>query len=425
MRFVMMAELLLGLLANGVRFYATMRYIDFFVSREKCRWRHDWILYVIGCVGTYAVSVVFVSPGLNVVSNILAILLLILPYEIKLSKKLLMVFSIYVIGALADVIVVQVMTRYVSGEPVESVYHIIISMVILMPTAFLKNSQDREKDASLPLMNEVILSLIPLVSIVCIHRIAVLTDNNKPVVLTTAFSLMVINIFLFYLYHILTKFYVAQMNEKRLEQMLAVYEHQLDVMQESQEHIKKLRHDMKHHMIELSAMAEQSENRDMVHYLKQMEDFMLNPAEKVSTGNKDIDGVLNYMLRRADKLLNTVDIDIQIPQQLYSKNFSICAILGNLVDNGVRESSSSDEKYLAVSMRMQKDILLILVENSYAGTVVVEENKFKTTQKDTAVHGLGLESVKQVVASCNGDMKIEHTDNRFRVQVMLYLANVV
>lgn len=425
MKFVMMAELLLGLFANGIRFYAVKRYIDFFVSKNKCQWQHIWILYIFACMGTFAVSAIFVSPSLNVVSNIFALLVLTFPYQVKLSKKLLMTFTIYAVSMLVDIIVVQLLTGYVPGQPVEPVYQLITSLMILIPTAFLKTSQIEEKDTSLPLMNAFILGMIPLISIVCIHSIAILTDDNKPVVLAVAFCLILINAFCFYLYHILTKFYVAQMNERRLEQMIDVYIHQLNVMQESQEQINKLRHDMKHHIIELSAMAQQDENEDMVRYLKQMEEFMLDPAEKVSTGNKEIDGILNYMLQRADELLNTVDIDIQIPKQLYSRNFNICVILGNLLDNAIREAGRSNEKYLSVSVCVKKDILLILIENSYVGTIMKEDNKFKTSQEDTSIHGIGLESVKQVVASCKGDMKIEYTEKRFVVQVLLYLSNII
>ena len=210
-----------------------------------------------------------------------------------------------------------------------------------------------------------------------------------------------------------------------MERTVDVYAYQLDVLQESQEQIKKLRHDMKHHLIELSAIAQHGKNEDMVRYVEQMEKFMLNPAEKVSTGNKDIDGVLNYMLRKADDLLNIVDIDIQIPNCLCSKNFNVCVVLGNLIDNAVRESDKSDEKYLSVSIRAKKDILIILIENSYAGTIIKKDQKFRTSQKDADIHGIGLESVKQVVDACNGDMKIEYSKKRFQVQVLLYLSNIV
>ena len=52
-------------------------------------------------------------------------------------------------------------------------------------------------------------------------------------------------------------------------------------------------------------------------------------------------------------------------------------------------------------------------------------NIFQTSQIDTSIHGLGLESVKQVVDACNGDMKIEYSKKRFQVQVLLYLSNIV
>lgn len=423
MKFIIIAELLLIFLANGIRFYATKKYIDFFVSKENCKWKYTWTLYILACIGTYAVSVIFNTPSLNLITNILAIFLLTLPCQVKLSKKLFITFVIYSVSLLTDIIVVQSLTRYMQGQQVGSVYHLIISLILLMPTAFL-NHQDRQKDTSLPLINIFILALIPLISIVCMHSIAVLTNDHKPVVLTSAFCLILINAFLFYLYHTLTKFYAAQMNEKKLEQIAAVYAHQLDVMQESQEQMKKLQHDMKHHMIELSAMAQQNENKDMVQYLEQMTKFMLNPAEKVSTGNQEIDGILNYSLRRADKLLHTVNTDIQIPKQLYKNNFNICVILGNLLENALREAVKSEDKFLSVSIRMKKDILLILIENSYTGTIAKEADKFKTSQKNKSVHGIGLESVKQVVTSCGGDLKIEYTENRFLVQVLLYLSNI-
>lgn len=423
MEIVEMAEVLLVLLTNGIRFYACWKYMDFFVPREKNRWRHSWLLYILGCLVTGMVAIVFVSPNLNVVVNILALFLLTLPYEIRLSKRLLMTLSIYAVNMVADMVIVQLFVGYERGRPIGVGYHLIIALAILIPTVFLKDFRNREKDTPLPMITMVVLCLIPLFSIVCLICVASLTDDNRPVVLAVSFCMAIINALVYYLYHALTKFYAARMNEKRLEQMVDVYAHQLDVMQESQARIRKLRHDMKHHVIELSAMAQHGENTDMVQYLDHMKEFMLNPAEKVSTGNKEIDGILNYMLRRADEALRTVDIDIRIPERLYNRDFKICAILGNLIDNAIRAAGQSDEKYLSVRMQTQIGILLILIENSYDGLVVREGEKLKTTQADASVHGVGLESVKQIVASCGGDIKIEYTDSRFRVQVLLYLED--
>lgn len=424
MECAMVAELLFGLLANGILYFAISRYINFFVSMEKCRWNHSWILYIAACTGTYAIGVIFLSPGLNIAVNLLAIFLLILPYQITLSKKLLIVFTIDAVTVLTDILVVQLLTRYVPGQPVDYIFQLILSLLVLMTTVFLRDPDDYEKDTLLPTINIVVLGMIPLVSIICIYSVAILTRNNKPVLLTVAFSLIFIISFLLLLYHALMKFYFGQRRVKRLEQMVAVYKNEIDIMQKSQEYIKKLRHDMKHHLIELSAMAQQDENAEMVRYLEKMKEFMLNPDEKVSCGNAEIDGVLNYLLRQAEEVLKTVNVDVQVPKQLYTGKFNICVILGNLVDNAVRESGKSDEKYLSVKVRAQKNVLLILIENSCDRMADKGKNRDIIRQEDASIHGLGLENVKQVVAACGGDMKIEYTENRFIVQVLLYISSV-
>ena len=66
-------------------------------------------------------------------------------------------------------------------------------------------------------------------------------------------------------------------------------------------------------------MAKKNNNDDMIKYLSGMKDFMLNTKEYSTTGNQEIDGVLNYMLQKANKTLNQVDVQINIPKDLYFK----------------------------------------------------------------------------------------------------------
>ena len=78
---------------------------------------------------------------------------------------------------------------------------------------------------------------------------------------------------------------------------------------------------------------------------------MLNPAEKVSSGNQDVDGILNYLLKDVDQILDQADIQVQIPSKLYEKSFDICVILGNLVENALQAARASEEKYLLVRLQ--------------------------------------------------------------------------
>lgn len=214
------------------------------------------------------------------------------------------------------------------------------------------------------------------------------------------------------------------MNEQVFKQMLKVYSYQLDIVRESEERVKALRHDIKHHIIELSAMAKKNNDHDMIKYLSGMKEFMLNPKEYSTTGNREIDGVLNYMLQKANKTLNHVDVQINIPEDLYLNNFNICVILGNLVDNAIRAASKSEEKLLTVKMQIKQEILFIFIENSYSGKILKKKNGLQTTQTELAIHGIGLENVKKVVIANGGEIKIDYTSNRFFVQVLLYMSHI-
>lgn len=93
MKFVTIAELLLIFLANGIRFYAIKRYIDYFISKDKRRWEHTEILYILACVGTFVISMIYVSPRVNVIVNILVLFILTFSYEVKLSKSKRLIFG--------------------------------------------------------------------------------------------------------------------------------------------------------------------------------------------------------------------------------------------------------------------------------------------------------------------------------------------
>ena len=394
---------IIALLANALRFYALKYFVGIFVQKEESRWKHVSILYIIGWAWTSAISLLFSSPAMNILSNITSLFLIFFPYRIKKTKKCLAVFIIYVINALVECIT---------------------SFALLFIAIIIQRTTEPEKEITLPALNMAALLMVPVVSIVYIYYLIIVAHEIKEIVMFAALALLFINILIFYLYHSLLKFYSARMNEQVFKQMLEVYSYQLDIARESEERVKALRHDIKHHIIELSAMAKKNNNDDMIKYLSGMKDFMLNPKEYSTTGNQEIDGVLNYMLQKANETLNQVDVQINIPEDLYFNNFNICVILGNLVDNAVREASKSKEKLLTIKMQIKQEVLLIFIENSYSGKILEKRNGLQTTQPELAIHGIGLENVKKVVIANGGEIKIDYTSNRFCVQVLLYMSRI-
>ena len=94
-----------------------------------------------------------------------------------------------------------------------------------------------------------------------------------------------------------------------------------------------MRHDMKHHMNELKILAAKGEISAIEEYIDDMREFINNPYEIVSSGNLEIDSVMNYMLYRAEEEGCNVNVKVQLPESV-RHSFDINVILGNLLENG-------------------------------------------------------------------------------------------
>ncbi len=128
---------------------------------------------------------------------------------------------------------------------------------------------------------------------------------------------------------------------------------------------------------------------------------------------------MNYMLGLAKKDGIHVETDICLPEELRN-SFEFNIVLGNLLDNAVRAAKSSEEKYLYVRINMDKGTLRILVKNSYSGKLRKSGRHFLTTKDDSYNHGMGLQSVQDVVNQNNGEIQFEATENTFIVRVILF-----
>ena len=54
------------------------------------------------------------------------------------------------------------------------------------------------------------------------------------------------------------------MKEQIFQQMIDVYAFQLDVARESDNRVKALRHDMKHHIVEIASLARQNKTQELI-----------------------------------------------------------------------------------------------------------------------------------------------------------------
>lgn len=229
-------------------------------------------------------------------------------------------------------------------------------------------------------------------------------------------------ILLLYVLSLFTSLSVHQRlrKQERIHEQMEIYKKQMDVMQQTEKKVRGLRHDMKHHIWELKVLTEEERYSDILAYLSVIENFMENSKEYVTSGNKEIDAICNFLLDKGVNKGIQVKAECNIPEEIQLPIFEINSILGNLLENAIEAAAQSNEKKIQMRMHVTKGVLYIIIINSYDGIVKKKGTKY-ISRKGGDYHGWGLSNVQEMLRRRKGTMKIQYDEKNFRVDVLVYL----
>lgn len=301
----------------------------------------------------------------------------------------------------------------------------LLCFVIMKRIPFEQNDEDIGETSRLW---RVLLLLVSAASTAALFGLLHETKVSALFAVICCICFLIIDLSTFLLYHAVRQnaAYVKQRDSYR--QLLHYYKNQIEVIVESQNNIRALRHDMKNHLLHLRIQLENKKYEDALCYLNTMTENMKGNMEYVSTGNTEADCLLNYKIRIAKKVLKKVEYQIQIPVDCEWKSFDFNIVMGNLLDNALEAAQDSEEKFLKIVIHVNKGILLIHVANSYKNIPNRQGKQFLSTKQESdtncmkeACHGIGLQNVKRIVEKQNGDMELHYGNGLFEADVMLYL----
>ena len=113
---------------------------------------------------------------------------------------------------------------------------------------------------------------------------------------------------------------------------------------------------------------------------------------------------------------------MKVPDKINMDSRDMVALLGNLLDNSVKAvTECRKRRFIRLKIEAERGNMIVEVENSYNGILNEKYGKLYSTKPESRGHGLGLYNVKRVVEKYNGEMRIEHDDNKFKVKVMLFV----
>lgn len=215
--------------------------------------------------------------------------------------------------------------------------------------------------------------------------------------------------------------YKAQL--KQYEELVYRQQCQVQAILESNDDLRRYRHDMNIHLTAMRAICEQDNSGELGQYAREMLQQIEHIQVRTYTGNSAVDGILGNLIHVAEKNGISVCCEASLPTELFISAFDLCTILSNLIRNAIdacMELSVIERKkgILVIVYPMNENIYL-KVENPTKHVVSVQDNILHSTKKDQKNHGFGSRNIKRAVEKYQGRLNYDCREGLFIAEVFL------
>ena len=402
------------------RLFIIQKYCSLFFE-DKSHKKMRYITFIISYILTTFVYLVFHNAIINILVTFSGIFIITMSYKGNIKKRLLFSILILAVSVVSDFLAACISinnpscTNYDVLGPFLSVFLFFIIAVLIEKIIGKK----KENIITAQWWYLILLAVVSICTLVVI-----LYDNMESRVsdVFIGVTLLVLNMIVYYLYNTMTDKYISERENMYLRKQMEMYENQMRVNIDNARTVRSMRHDMKHHMLEILALAHAHKDDEIISYINSMKESISLPGNIVDTGNIQIDGVLNYMLTVAGEKGIAITKHIAIPEDVKLSTFDMNVVFGNLFDNAIEASEQIEKPEIIINVRYNQNCLFIDMTNKYNGKIKKVANKIISAKEDTKNHGIGLDNIKHIVSKYHGDCEIKYDEEWFKINIVLFIS---
>lgn len=294
-------------------------------------------------------------------------------------------------------------------------------MQMLFWFVFSKISQKkfREMTISMDTRSWLLLDSICLASLTAVISCVYYTPPQSYKIWLCMLACMITNISAVRLVYYLSEHVRGKLNQKNLKLQQDYYRE----LEANQLEIRRFRHDMNNQFSVVSELLEEGKEAEAKEYFRSLSG-QLRSKSRTFCRDSIVNAVINSKYNRAVEHRIDCFFNIEIDSLLFLDNLDICTIFSNTLDNAIEACMKVEEEKRKISLKAR------CTENGYfsyeivnsrnqAQEIRVEEGRYKTWKRNAKAHGIGIESVRDVVKRYRGTMDISYDDETFHVVVLI------
>ncbi len=208
---------------------------------------------------------------------------------------------------------------------------------------------------------------------------------------------------------------LIQMNHRLLER-------QIEILEESVEAGRRIRHDVRHHNAVIAEYARRGQKEELLQYLEEYDrETELEGGEGNICANAAVNNILSAYTRKAENEHIQVTLDIELGRKLMIANIDLVAIIANAYENAiyacmeVKKHSAERECFIQFSIKKRKNKLIIYCRNTCRVETELKNGKPKTE----FTGGIGVSSIIRAAKKYNGEYDFKNDNGVFVFRLIM------
>lgn len=205
----------------------------------------------------------------------------------------------------------------------------------------------------------------------------------------------------------------------RENQLLSMKQQRYENLQTAIDEARQTRHDLRHHLNQLSALAQEGDLEKLRAYLDGIASRI--PSLEMSfCENRAADSVAGYYCALARRENIPYSVRLDLPAQLPVDEVDLCLILSNLLENALEASlrTAPVRREIKLTAYLHGDsLVLIQAENAFDGEIREKGGVFQSSKRKG--NGIGIQSVRHIAEKSGGACTFSYSDGIFCAKVML------
>ena len=202
-------------------------------------------------------------------------------------------------------------------------------------------------------------------------------------------------------------------------QLLSMQQQRYENLKASIEEMRQARHDMRHQLNQITALAETGDLEGLKSYLEKTISRIPNLGIHFCE-NRAADSVIGYYCALAKREDIPFCAKLDLPQTLPIDEINMCLVLSNLLENALEASirTAPDRRQIKITAYLHAGrLLLIEVENAYDGEIREKDGVFQSSKRRG--NGVGIQSIQHIAEKSGGASTFAYQNGAFCAKVML------